>query len=125
MRKKLPVRKKKLAPVKKGRKTEIHPGIPHSADTTIKVHKRVKGKKVAIPSKEMHVLIAETLERLGFYRGQGRDIDVSDSCVQLAEVIRREIVYGINDQGYTISTNPITPVVEHEYPKIPKCKEHK
>lgn len=124
--KKRPVKKKavrKDVPVKKKRK--IPTGIPQTAGANVEVRKRQKGKRVKVSAREMRNVIADTLERLHVYPHGDPRIDVRATCEQKAEVVVREIVYGLNELGYTKSSEPITEVVEVEYPKIPFCRKHK
>lgn len=118
-KKQIPVRSE---PVKKRRKQnpKTQTGIPEGAD----IKKRVKGKPVRVPSGELVNVVADTLERLEFYKGQ-TDVDARASCEQLGQVIVRSMIYGHTEDGYTKHGEPQVEIREHEYESIPYCKEHK
>lgn len=126
-RKKLPV--KKFHVVKKKhtdeRKTELTDAelAELVTDAQVKVvRQRERAARTDVATKDMKNVIADTLERLGYAEGENGRLNAEEYW---AHNIVLAMKYGIKNDGYLQSHEPDIEILEHEYEKVPYCKEHK
>ena len=105
-----PENKKKPTP------TEIY-------DSRIKtVNRREKQAKLDVSFAELVTVIADSLERLGFFFNRPNS---RLNCEEEARIISRYMLYGVDHNGYLLSSIPSISVREDDYETIPLCKEHR
>lgn len=127
-RKKLPLKKKFHAVKKKhadDRQTEISDADLQDNVTKqqVQVVRRRSGEKVDVKFSELKNVIADTMERLGYGESNGDSARVNNE-EYWGFNIARAILYGVTDQGYSQSLDPIVRIVEEEYDEIPYCADH-
>jgi len=117
--------KKKFHAVKKKRGAKPTAPVADDAieipDAPVIVSKK-KRALIDVPTNELKVVIADTLERLGMAGGDHGRVNAEEywahNCVM-------GLKYGTKEDGRCAQSQPDIPIREHEYEKIPYCKEHK